>query len=103
MNALVGDPTENMDTGLDVTDDKFETDVPDVYADGYVEHGTLKFPKFEVDQSSFFQNMELGRRRLRFPSGTPAQAYMQNTRYRNPFYISYRDEKDGKVYTRKIK
>jgi hypothetical protein len=100
-NELIGDPTEKMDT-TNIKDDEFETDVPGVKADGYIAQGTNKFPKFNVSQSEFYQNMELGRRRLRFASGSPTQEFMQNTKYRNPFYISYTDE-NGKTYTRKIK
>jgi len=105
MNNLIGDPTEKMgDDTLDIKDDDtFETDVEGVRADGYIQQGTDKFPKFNVDKSSFFQNMTDGRKRLRFPSGSNAQQYMSNTKYgRNPFYISYTDD-HGETYTRKIR
>ena len=82
--------------------EKFETDVPDVKADGVVQRGTEKFPIFKVDQSEFYQNMEFGRKRLRFKSGSTAQQYMNKTRYNRPFFISYTDNK-GKTYSRKIK
>ena len=85
-----------------VTPEKFETDVNGVSADGFVQQGTNKFPVFNVDHPSFFQNMTDGRRRLRWPSGSSVQQYTQGTRYKIPFYIRYTGE-DGKVYTRKIK
>ncbi len=88
---------------LDVKDDdKFETDVEGNFADGYVQQGTVKFPKFNVDRASFYQNMSSGRKRLRFPSGSNVQQFMQGTKYRNPFYIEFTDE-NGETYRRKIK
>jgi len=86
-----------------IKDEKFPTDVEGVDADGYIEQGTNKFPKFNVSQQEFHQNMTDGRRRLRWKSDTPAQKYMAGTKYRIPFYVSYTEEKSGKTYTRKIK
>ena len=43
--------------------------------------------------------MNSGRQRLRFKSGTSAQAYMKNTKYNRPFWIE--NQEDG--YVRKIK
>ena len=103
MNNLIGDPTDrNTTSGLDIKDDELDTDVEGVKADGFVQQGTVKFPKFSVSQEEFFQNMQDGRKRLRWKTDTPVQKFMQNTKYSNPFYISYTDP-DGKVYTRKIK
>jgi hypothetical protein len=80
----------------------FQTDVENVCADGYIQQGTNKFPKFKVTRDEFWQNQMDGRKRLRFRSGTPAQQYLSGTKYRIPFYISYQEE-DGKIYTRKVK
>jgi len=103
-NSLIGDPTEkNLERGPEMKDDELDTDVEGVRADGYVQMGTEKFPKFNVDRSSFFQNFQDGRKRLRFPSGSNVQQYMSNTKYsRNPFYVSFTDE-NGRTYTRKIR
>lgn len=70
-----------------------KTDVADVMADG--EKNGL--PIFKVSKQEFYQNMNYGRKRLRFKSGTSAQKYMQNTK--NPFWIQNDD--DG--YIRKIR
>lgn len=74
---------------------KIETDVPDVFADG--EKNGL--PVFNVSSDEFYQNMNYGRRRLRFKSGTSVQSYMAKTRYNKPFWI--RDTESD--YVRKIK
>ena len=81
---------------------EFNTDVPDVKAKDVVKQGNLEFPVFDCDKNEFFQNMEHGRKRLRFKSGSDVQKYMQNSKYRNPFYVRYTDD-NGKVYTRKVK
>ena len=105
MSILAGDePAGNANTFDDsVKDEKFPTDVEGVEADGYIQQGTNKFPKFKVTQDEFHQNMTDGRRRLRWKTDTPVQKYMAGTKYKIPFYVSYTDEKSGKVYTRKIK
>jgi hypothetical protein len=82
----------------DYSDDGFDTDV-----DGVKAHGErLGLPVFNVDRDEFYQNMNYGRKRLRFKSGTPVQAYMQGTRYKRPFWIAYKD-KGGQEYIRKVK
>lgn len=101
-NALIGDPTEKIEDMEPTTEVDFETDVEGVKADGFVQHGATKFPKFNVSHQEFYQNMQDGRRRLRWKQDTPAAVYMAQTKYRNPFYVSYTDN-DGKTYTRKIK
>jgi len=103
MNNLLGDPTATMvDAKLDTKETELETDVEGVSADGYVQQGTNKFPKFNVDQEDFYQNFQDGRRRLRWKPDTPVQKYMAGTKYKNPFYVSYTDDK-GRVFTRKVK
>jgi hypothetical protein len=102
MNALVGDPTERVEDTLGNKEEELETDVEGVKADGYIEVGSNKFPKFDVDRESFFQNFQDGRRRLRWKPDTPVQKYMVGTKYRIPFYVSYKDD-NGRVFTRKVK
>ncbi len=76
----------------------FDTGVPDCTADGEKQGK----PIFSVSKNEFFQNMNYGRKRIRFKSGGPAQTYQQGTRYKNTFFISYKD-KAGKEYLRQIK
>jgi len=75
-----------------------ETDVEDVQAHAEKEG----FPVFDVEHKDFWQNMEYGRKRLRFQSGSNAQQYMQKTRYNSPFFIRFTDEQ-GKEYIRRVK
>lgn len=106
MNILTGDPStkSNANTFDDsIKDEKFETDVEGVYADGYIARGTTKFPMFDVSQEEFNQNMIQNRQRIRFKQGSQVQAYMQQTRYKIPFYIRCKDSGSNKNYIRKIK
>lgn len=80
----------------------YETDVTDVRSDDVVKVGKDSFPCFDVEHGEFYQNMQDGRRRLRFKSDTPAQKYMSKTKYNRSFYISHTDSA-GKKYVRKIK
>lgn len=81
---------------------QYATDVPDVKCDDQVRIGSEKFPCFDVTQDEFYQNMQDGRRRLRFSKGSNCQKYMQGTKYNRPFFIRHTDTK-GKTYVRKIK
>jgi hypothetical protein len=90
-----GMSTDNSQSG-------FDTDVPDVRADDIVRQGKDEFPCFDVDKGEFYQNMQDGRRRLRFKSGSNAQQYMSKTKYNRPFYIRHTDD-DGKKFVRRIK
>ena len=74
---------------------KIAKDVPDVFADGE-KNG---MPVFDVSSSEFYKNMKTDRLRLRFKSGSNAQAYQSQSKYRRPFFI--RNQDDG--YTYKIK
>lgn len=76
-------------------DGKVKTDVPNVFADGE-KNG---MPLFKVTKGEFYQNMNYGRKRLRFKSGTETQKYMSQTNYKRPFWIENQD--DG--FVRKIK
>lgn len=89
-------PEQKIKNDLAVKDNPqgVETDVDGVFADGIKD----QMPVFDVGKDEFYQNMRYGRRRLRFKSGTPAQKYMQSTRYNRKFWIR---EPDG--YIRKVK
>jgi len=76
---------------------KVQTDVQDVFADGE----KLGMPVFKVDPSEFDQNLQFGRKRVQFKSGSNAQQYMQKTQYNRPFWVS--TIKNGEEWTRKIK
>jgi len=93
-----GDKVERIDT----PDGKFETDVPGVFADDQLHSGSVKFPVFDVEKEDFYNNMTADRKRMRFKSGTAAQGYMSNTRYRNPFFVRYTDD-SGRKYQRRVK
>jgi len=82
------------DTAVKDVPDGIETDVEGVLA--HAEKSGM--PVFDVDKESFYQNMNYGRRRLRFKSGSAAQKYMQGTKYNRPFWIRCPDG-----YTRKVK
>ena len=77
--------------------EKVETGVKDCYADAINKRDNL--PVFKVSHNEFYQNMNYGRQRLRFKSGSNAQKYMQGTTYKQSFWIQH--DKDG--YIRKIK
>lgn len=82
----------------DGTEDKgVETNIKDCFADAINKRDNL--PVFKVSHNEFYQNMNYGRQRLRFKSGSNAQKYMQGTTYKQSFWIQH--EKDG--YIRKIK
>lgn len=69
----------------------------DVKADAINKRDNL--PVFKVGHDEFYQNMNYGRKRIRFKSGSNAQKFMQNGKYKQSFWIQH--EKDG--YMRKIK
>lgn len=75
---------------------KVETNVEGVYADAINKRDGN--PIFSVDDNEFYQNMNYGRKRLRFKSGSEPQKFMQKSRYNAPFWIK---NKDG--YIRKVK
>lgn len=83
-------------------DGGFPTDVEGVIASGVIKHGKDEFPCFDVSKNSFFQNMNGGRKRIRFESGSDVQKYMQGSKYSRKFYIKYTDE-NGKSMVRPIK
>lgn len=89
--------------GIDVGNTEKDYQTSDGFkCDGYKREGNMDIPIFNVDEKEFYQNMMNGRKRLHFKSGSNTQQYMQNTKYKSPFYIKYADE-SGKEYIRKIK
>lgn len=80
---------------------EYDTDVEGVKAADVVRQGTNEFPVFDCTEDEFYQNMTHGRKRLRFKSGSAAQAYMGGTKYKKPFYIRTQTKKG--TFTRKIK
>lgn len=76
---------------------KVSTDVKDCFADAKNKRDGL--PVFKVSHDEFYQNMNYGRQRIRFKSGSNPQRFMQGSRYNAPFWIQH--EKDG--YMRKVK
>ena len=90
-----GDQIQSNDTG-------YNTDVEGVVAPEAIKNGKDEFPCFHVSSKEFFQNMEGGRKRIRFNSGSDAQKYMQGTKYNRKFYVKYTDN-NGKSLLRPIK
>jgi hypothetical protein len=92
----------NAEAGTEAQIPGYETDVADVRSDDIIRQGKDEFPCFDVTQDEFNQNMQDGRRRLRWKNGSPAQKYMSGTKYNRPFYVRTTDSA-GKTYVRKIK
>jgi hypothetical protein len=80
----------------------FDTDVEGVTSNDVVNFNGADYPCFDVTDNEFHQNMDSGRRRLRFKSGTNTQKYMSGTKYARAFYIRTTDS-NGKTMQRKIK
>jgi len=80
----------------------YQTDVEGVIAQSSIKYGKDEFPCFDVSKNNFFQNMQGGRKRMRFESGSGAQKYMQGSKYARKFYIKYTDD-NGKSMVRSIK
>jgi len=96
---------ENQNTNASGTESQpsgYETDVDGVMANDIIKQGKDEFPCFDVSPEEFNQNMQDGRRRLRWKSESPAQKYMSGTKYNRPFYVRTTDD-SGKKYVRKIK
>jgi hypothetical protein len=83
------DQIASLDRAEKYPESGFDTGVADCTADGE----KSGVPIFKVTKGEFFQNK----------SGGPVQTYQQGTRYKNPFYISYKEEGTGKEYLRKIR
>ena len=94
-NGDTAEKIASQDTQTTEKPQGIETDVPEVYADGEKQG----LPVFKVTKDEFYQNMNYGRKRLRFKSGTAVQKYMQNTKYKRPFWIQNAEDD----YIRKIK
>ncbi len=81
----------------------YPTDVEGVNADDVVKQGTEEYPVFDIPKKYFYSNMEGNRKRMRFPSGSNAQKYVQKTRNSlRPFYVRTYDD-NGKSFVRKIR
>jgi len=74
------------------------TDVEDVKADGKKQGLYV----FNVDNDTFHQNMEHGRKRLNLPDGSSGRNYMTKSGVNIPFWMAYKDQA-GQVWTRKVK
>ena len=97
-DGLSPETIAQQDLAVSEPEDGFATDVDGVMANGEREGK----PVFDVEHGEFYQNMEFGRKRLRFKSGSNIQQYMQGTKYKNPFFIRYTDD-NGKQYIRRVK
>jgi len=78
------------------------TDAEGVFSDSTVKQGNNEFPVFKCSKNEFYNNMQGGRKKMRFSSGSSIQQYMQKTKYNRPFYIEHTDT-DGKTYRRRVK
>lgn len=87
---------KDQNKAIEPPEGKFKTEFDDVFADAVNQKDNL--PVFKVSHQEFYQNMNSGRQRIRFKSGSDAQKFMQNGRYNKTFWIQH--EKDG--YMRKI-
>lgn len=87
--------TENK--AVEPPEGKVVTHVADCFADA--ENSRDKLPVFKVAHGEFYQNMNYGRQRIRFKSGSDVQKFMQGSKYKQSFWIQH--DKDG--YMRKIK
>jgi hypothetical protein len=100
--AETGASTETPTETTEEPKKQYSTDVEGVSCDDEVKVGTDKFPCFDVSHSEFYQNMQDGRRRLRFNQGSNCQKYMAGTRYNRAFYIRHTDAQ-GKTFVRRVK
>jgi len=85
------------DQVVEVPDGKQKTHIDGCFADAVNKRDNL--PVFKVDHNQFYQNMDYGRQRIRFKSGTDVQKFMAGSKYKQSFWIQH--DKDG--YMRKIK
>jgi hypothetical protein len=85
------------DRDFNANNGEVETDVDGVIANGEKDG----LPIFDVDKNEFYQNMNYGRKRLRFKNGSNVQNYMNQTKYKRPFWIRHGEGKN--TFIRKIK
>ena len=76
---------------------KVKTHVDDCFADAINSRDNL--PVFKVGHDEFHQNMNFGRKRIRFTSGSNVQKFMQGSQYKQSFWIQH--DKDDMM--RKVK
>ncbi len=92
-----GQIAKDKDQAVEVPDGKMETAVKGAFADAVNKRDNL--PVFKVGHDEFYQNMNFGRKRIRFKSGSDVQKFMKGSRYKQSFWIQH--DKDG--YMRKVK
>ena len=92
-----GQIAKDKDQAVEVPDGKTKTHIDGVFADAVNKRDNL--PVFKVGHGEFYQNMNYGRKRIRFKSGTDVQKFMQGSKYKQSFWIQH--DKDG--YMRKVK
>lgn len=92
-----GQIARDKDKAVAPPEGKVKTDVDGCFADAVNKRDNL--PVFKVGHGEFYQNMNYGRQRIRFKSGTDVQKFMQGNKYKQSFWIQHK--KDG--YMRKIK
>ena len=92
-----GQIAKDQDKAVEPPDGKVKTHVDGCFADA--ENSRDKLPVFKVGHGEFYQNMNYGRQRIRFTSGSNVQKFMQGSKYKQSFWIQH--DKDG--YMRKIK
>jgi hypothetical protein len=101
MSELLGNSPEPKEEPIEIPNGKVETGIKGVYADGHVEAaGGMKHPVFKVDKDDFYNNLTADRKKMRF-SNPDVKSYMQNTKYKQPFYIDFQDGK--KTLRRRVK
>lgn len=88
---------QDQDQAVAPPEGKVETNVKGCFADAVNKRDSL--PVFKVGHDEFHQNMNYGRQRIRFKSGSDTQKFMQGSNYHAPFWIQHKDTK----YMRKIK
>ena len=86
------------DSRTQVSDVEVPTDVEGVVANGTKDGLHV----FDVSKEDFYRSMKDDRKRQRFNSDSSAAKYLRSTRYKNSFYVRYKDE-DGSAYIRKVK
>jgi hypothetical protein len=96
-NSPEGQIAKDRDQAVKPPEGKVKTDVNGCFADAVNKRDNL--PVFKVGHGEFYQNMNYGRQRIRFKTGSDAQKFMQGSRYKQSFWIQH--QTDG--YMRKIK
>jgi len=102
MGDLIGGMSPNqidVQRGEGEKEEEFDTGIEGIKADGQKDG----VPIFNVSKEEFYQNMNYGRKRLRFKPDTMAQKFHSGTKYKLPFFIKHQNDDDGRIYMRKVK